>query len=282
MDDMNTDELWIDTATALKINVLFTISSQIKQARLNDSQISSLSHKFLMLCSAKKDLNQDVSEFLANKTLSFALNPDAKIPDIRPGVRLQIAVETIPQLIYSMFEIVAKILNRVDGAFPQKFKKIAQNMEEISLKPPYTHLKKFLISTNWYFKAREIRTEWTHFSASLIMGSENNEPSFFLLDFRKSSDKKEFKRLEPVKLSLIKELAENACGAVGKISDFVVDYLVVSGILNLTDSINRSTIKGLSNGTFEMETVTVQKALLDCGFKIEARNTSCTNIEETK
>jgi hypothetical protein len=102
-------------------------------------------------------------------------------------IRLQLAVEAIPQTVYTMCEVAACFLWSLDDRFDKSFHRIADKVEEDIV--PHKSLGEAIGDLRWYFRSREIRTEWTHHAPAFV-GSDANGPIIVVSDHRRMRDQK--------------------------------------------------------------------------------------------
>ena len=136
--------------------------------------VEAIANKVEMLNYALVELDRSVFEWMNRKFDNYSGNPKIRLYDRIPEIRLQIAAEAIPHTIYSMSDVAARQLNLLHENYNSSFHKIADHLRQ-----GHQATKRFRPQSapcDWYLKAREIRTEWTHYSASFI-GEDNAEGS---------------------------------------------------------------------------------------------------------
>lgn len=138
--------------------------------------------------------------------------------------RVKLAIEAIPNSVYSVCEITANMLRSLEPRFPTSFHRLAKKLtpgaEEL-----YAKLRDAVGDLSWYFTAREMRTEWTHFSPSFVGGT--NDDVIVLNDRRRAHDKVVFAERRQLTLDDLKKTVIGADAAIAKIAAFVVTELIV-------------------------------------------------------
>jgi hypothetical protein len=173
------------------IKLIHVTSFRLPVEKLDNHTVSALINKVEMLSVLLADMDEYLASFMSRRQAPYSENPEITLEDRTPELRLQIAVETIPQTIYSMFDVAARTLNILNHNYKSSFHDIADKLEQKD--PFYDKLAARIGSVEWYLRAREIRTEWTHHSAGFI-GRDNktHEPIIVLFNLRRPSDRVEY------------------------------------------------------------------------------------------
>jgi len=170
-------------------------------------------------------LDFDVAIFNERETVPYSGNPEFKFVDPIPSLRLQLAVETIHQNRYSSVDIAAKMLNKLCPDYKSSFHKIADRIGAED--PKYAQLANRTGCLKPYYQARELRTEWTHYSASFIGLDNAKQPIVVLYSRRGVSERVHFKEPTPLKVTDIRQIAEGALCVIDGVAAHVVHDLVL-------------------------------------------------------
>ena len=219
-----------------------------------------LIEKRSMLAVAAADLDQVVAEYMQRAVRR--IDPNGYITDPLPEIRLKISVEAIPHIIYGMCELAAHLLWIAEGRFPRSFHKIAKACARSS-GDPYDAFKAHVGDLTWYFRAREIRTEWTHFSTSFVGGGLDQPPRIVGKAFRGNDAKTIVQGRFEMETGDLREVAMAAIGAVDRIADFVTRARIVPK-LDATEA--TKALRGVRDGRFVIEETTMGQVLRELGL----------------
>lgn len=136
------------------------------------------------------DIPQLITEYQNKKPITNPQNPKVQILNGIPRVRLSSACHSAAHFVYSIFETTAVIANKSDSDIPNSFNKIRKKIEEQNWK--HNEINTLNGKLSAYRKVREIRTEWTHYSAPFIGENDKGEPLLILNAMRRPTDRIEF------------------------------------------------------------------------------------------
>jgi hypothetical protein len=204
---------------------LRNVSVRLPVKDLHGDLVMAVMNRIEMINLQIRNLDFDVARFNERQAVPYSGNPEIKIVAPIPSLRLQLAVETIPHNIYSMFDIASKMMHKLSPNYKASFHKIADGIEAHD--PKYAQLAERIGCLTAYYQARELRTEWTHYSASFIGLDKAKQPLVVLYSRRGISDKVHFKEPIPLKVSDIRQIAEEALSIIDGVAAHVLYDLVL-------------------------------------------------------
>ena len=251
------------------IDMMYKFGTRLPTPGLDNRLVMAIINKIGLLSVLTGDMDSNLAAFLSRKQEPYSANPEITLFDQIPGMRLQIVVESIPQTIYSMFDVAARMLNLLDQRYKSSFRPIADQLRDKNV--DYEALSARIDSVECYYRAREMRTEWTHHSASFVGLEEGTrEPVVVLFAGRRPSERVQYKESTNFKLTDIKIIANQSLHLMDGLAAHVVYDLVLP---RLDRSENFAQPKRDANGwpmikdaRFEVEETTVGNVLKELGI----------------
>lgn len=217
------------------------------------------------------DLPRLIAEYKAGDRVPYEHNPQIKVMDQVPRIRLSSACEASTNCLYGMAEIAAQFGNKISGGlFPASFNGFRKKVE----KGEYSHLSigGWVNDLGWYRKVREIRTEWAHHS-SVFIGEADGEPIMAVTCHRRPSDREEFRQTIQVTFPELSNWIQRAIETVDNYGNLLLEQFilpkydldseVVSPVL---DENGVPIIEG--GGRFRLKRITVRQHLRQCGIEM--------------
>lgn len=166
-----------------------------------------------------------LADFYKNsKEIPYNENPEFKIVNKIPSIRLASTCEAITNCLYSMAELAAQFGNKASkGEIPASFNALRKKLEKKLIDQS---LIDKLVDLSWYKKVRELRTEWVHYS-SIFIGQHQNEVIMVVKCYRRESDREEFNEKIEVSINEIIEWIKNAISTIDVFSDYLFEKYVI-------------------------------------------------------
>jgi hypothetical protein len=163
------------------------------------------------------DLPRLVTEYKGRKEEPYHENPEIRLVDPVPAVRLANSCESVGHLVYSMAELAARLANKISQNFPQSFNALRKKVRKGEFDAVVTNA---LGDLQWYERIREIRTEWAHYSSPFV-GQSAAEPSIVLRSFRSKDDRIHFNGHISFTVDELIEWAESAFRTIDALADYL-------------------------------------------------------------
>jgi len=182
-------------------------------------RVNHLAAKRRMLLVGVSDLDGLVRAYVAGWRMYES--PRHYTIDALAEARLQVAVEAIPHMIYCVCEVAADLLWSVDHSFGRGFHDIAKKCR-LAGREPYRSFAPFVGNLDWYIRAREIRTEWTHHSTSFVAGAPGSPLTIVVADQRGANAKTLVKGRAQLSVEDVKQVGSEAAVAIDRIAEFIL------------------------------------------------------------
>ncbi len=207
----------------------------------------------------------DVDFHLAQRDRAFAPvegDPNALLVDNVVMRRLQLAVEAIPHSVYSLCEVVARLMAALDGVYSRKFHQIAtavRNRDD----GPYPKLRDLLGELRWYFAANELRSEWTHY-APMFPGGVPPNPLIIVVSDRRSKDSQQvYSGHAQISAADLKAVGTDTLSGI----DLLIGFAIATYILpKLNPDEVVKCVTGVSQGRMRIEDVTLREMIKRAGL----------------
>lgn len=183
-----------------------------------------LGEKLGMMQVAALDIDEHVARFRSEARKPHPTVANAFTVNFVLWNRVKLAVETIPHTVYSTCEVTAYLLWSLDARFPPNFHRLAKKLTR-SAGAPFAALRDAVGDLTWYFTAREMRTEWTHFSPSFVGGT--NDDVIVLNDRRRPGDKVVFPERRQLTFDDLKQTVVGASAAIANVATFIITDLIL-------------------------------------------------------
>ena len=212
------------------LSALARLPPVYKLVRQDASLFESVLHligKIEMMQVATADVDGHVARYFGEGFTPVEGLPEGKGWKLNPVLRnrLHLAVELIPHTVYSVCEVAAGLLASLDQRFPSTFNKLRKKLTPTAAEP-FASLRDALGDLTWYRTAREMRTEWTHYSCTFAGGMK----SLILVLYarRRPSDREVF-RGRPHQLALddVKKTAHDAGAAMASLGTYITTTLIL-------------------------------------------------------
>ena len=208
----------------------------------------------------------DVDFHVAKRDRAFSPvegDPSALVVDNMVMRRLQLAVEAIPHCVYSLCEVVARLMSAFDKrTYPRKFHQIATAVCNRN-DGPFPKLRTLLGELPWYFAANELRSEWTHYAPVFPAGVPPN-PLIIAVGNRRSKDSQQiFPGRAQLSVDDLKAVATDTLTGIDLLLGFAIATYVVPK-LNPNEVVKY--VSGVCQGRMCIEEVTLSEMMLRAGL----------------
>lgn len=228
-----------------------------------------LSDKRQHIAMYEEDLPNLVHAFRSNKGTPVAGNPQVRMFDPRPSLRLSSACEGLAGTVYSACEVAAAFANGACDRIPKSFNLLRKKILDGGLDASLVGDQR---SLDWYAKVRELRTEWTHHS-TIFIGHSDKDPAVVVKPLRRRSDRVVLPERAVIKVD---DLLEWTTNAIGVLDDFVLRvyerYILPKVDLDrqFDDLVpdKQGFPQFTATGSVETQRVTVRDYLRGCGFSV--------------
>ncbi len=196
---------------------------------------------------------------------------DVVLFDAVPELRLRMALEFSSHTLYSLAEVAAQVANKVTAgsghALPSGFNGLCKAVRTGKAPKP---LAEALGDLGWYGVVREMRTEWTHYSAPFV-SAFSDPPQFRVQSERPPNQKRLIS--EPA-LFTFDQYVEAVNGAVSA-TERLAGYLITEHLVPRLDQAetrdyivkNSAGWPLIRNSRVVLEKRTVAELLLECGIR---------------
>lgn len=194
------------------------------------------------------------------------LETDVRFYDAVPLLRLGMALEFTSHIVYSLTEIAANVANKASKGqahrLPSSFNALRKAVETGHAPDGVAEA---LGDLSWYKWVREMRTEWTHYSAPFVT------PTSFRVYTERSPEERNLP--EPAIFSF-EQYVQAVRGAV-QATEGLAHYVIVKNVLPQLDrsterpfiALTSDHVPVIRNGLAVMVTKTVQELLTLCGIE---------------
>jgi hypothetical protein len=215
--------------SVLQLASLARLPAAYRQAKHGDlsAVVQDLQTKIGMLAVASADVQGHLAAHIGRPQRTYELEPRIMLLDTEPQLRLQLALESVANGIYSMCEVAAHLVWCIEPQAPRDFHTLADNVKEAAAEP-YMSLGMELGDLAWYHEAREIRTEWTHHSPSFVGGRPGDDPIIIVRARRRKRDRVVVKDEQQIKAGHLPTLAGQAQAAMQSVARYVLGRLVAN------------------------------------------------------
>jgi hypothetical protein len=195
---------------------------------------------------------------------------DVFLFDAVPEIRLMMALEFTSHAVYSLAEIAAQVANKVTArtrhSLPASFNDLCTSVRKEKVAPAVVEA---LGDLSWYGVVREMRTEWTHFSAPFVT-TVSGPPRFRVYSERPSNQKHYLSEPALFTFDQYKEAINGAVRATERLAGYLITDQIVPALdrASVRDYIVKTPtgFPVIRNSRMVIEKRTVEELLRECGL----------------